>query len=108
MSQTPTTGGNLYRAVYAGVAVVECHILGTVVMRRCEDCFINATQILKAADLDKPRRTRILERQIHPYEHEKVQGGYGRYQGTWIPLPGAVVLAREHGVYADLQQLLEL
>jgi transcription factor MBP1 len=42
---------------------------------------MNATQILKVADFDKPQRTRILEREVQKGTHEKVQGGYGKYQG---------------------------
>jgi len=51
------------------------------VMRRKSDSWMNATQILKVADFDKPQRTRILEREIQKGLHEKVQGGYGKYQG---------------------------
>lgn len=51
------------------------------VMRRRYDDYINATHILKAAGFDKPARTRILEREVQKGEHEKVQGGYGKYQG---------------------------
>jgi hypothetical protein len=36
---------------------------------------------LKVADYDKPSRTRILEREVQKGVHEKVQGGYGKYQG---------------------------
>jgi hypothetical protein len=43
---------------------------------------MNATQILKVADFDKPQRTRILEREVQKGVHEKVQGGYGKYQGN--------------------------
>lgn len=50
-------------------------------MRRKSDGWLNATQILKVAGLDKPQRTRVLERDIQKGEHEKVQGGYGKYQG---------------------------
>lgn len=50
-------------------------------MRRRADGFLNATQILKVAGLDKPQRTRVLERDVQKGEHEKVQGGYGKYQG---------------------------
>ena len=46
------------------------------------DDWINATHILKAAAYDKPTRTRILEREVQKGVHEKVQGGYGKYQGT--------------------------
>ena len=52
-------------------------------MRRRGDGWINATQILKVAGLDKPARTRILEREVQKGTHEKVQGGYGKYQGEW-------------------------
>lgn len=46
---------------------------------------MNATQILKVAGIDKAKRTRILEKDIMTMEpFEKVQGGYGRYQGTWF------------------------
>jgi transcription factor MBP1 len=50
-------------------------------MRRRHDDWINATHILKAAGFDKPARTRILEREVQKDVHEKVQGGYGKYQG---------------------------
>ena len=51
-------------------------------MRRRSDSWLNATQILKVAGLDKPQRTRILERDVQKQTHEKVQGGYGKYQGA--------------------------
>lgn len=50
-------------------------------MRRRHDDWINATHILKAAGFDKPARTRILERDVQKDVHEKIQGGYGKYQG---------------------------
>jgi len=50
-------------------------------MRRRGDDWVNATHILKAAGFDKPARTRILEREVQKGVHEKVQGGYGKYQG---------------------------
>lgn len=50
-------------------------------MRRRSDSWLNATQILKVAGFDKPQRTRVLEREVQKGEHEKVQGGYGKYQG---------------------------
>lgn len=53
-------------------------------MRRRHDDWINATHILKAAGFDKPARTRILEREVQKELHEKVQGGYGKYQGLSI------------------------
>lgn len=53
-------------------------------MRRRNDSYVNATQILKVAGVDKGRRTKILEKEILPGKHEIVQGGYGKYQGTWF------------------------
>ena len=50
-------------------------------MRRRADGWLNATQILKVAGFDKPQRTRVLERDVQKDVHEKVQGGYGKYQG---------------------------
>lgn len=59
-------------------------------MRRRSDSYMNATQLLKVAGVEKGKRTKILERDIvQTGEYEKIQGGYGRYQGTWyvvIPL----------------------
>jgi hypothetical protein len=54
---------------------------GECLMRRRADDWINATHILKVAGFDKPSRTRILEREVQKGVHEKVQGGYGKYQG---------------------------
>jgi hypothetical protein len=53
------------------------------VMRRREDSWLNATQILKVAGVEKGKRTKVLEKEILSGKHEKVQGGYGKYQGTW-------------------------
>lgn len=62
-----------------------CRMCNSVaVMRRRSDSWLNATQILKVANFDKPQRTRILEREVQKGEHEKVQGGYGKYQGAFL------------------------
>ncbi|PVI04697.1 apses-domain-containing protein [Periconia macrospinosa] len=76
-------------------------------MRRRADDWINATHILKVADYDKPARTRILEREVQKGVHEKVQGGYGKYQGTWIPLPEGRLLAERNGVLEKMRPLLD-
>lgn len=64
------------------VPVFEYKVDTESVMRRRSDNWINATHILKLAGFDKPARTRILEREVQKGVHEKVQGGYGKYQGT--------------------------
>lgn len=59
----------------------EFNCKNVAVMKRRADSWMNATQILKVANFDKPQRTRILEREVQKGIHEKVQGGYGKYQG---------------------------
>lgn len=76
------------------------------VMRRRNDSWLNATQILKVAGVDKGKRTKILEKEIQTGEHEKVQGGYGKYQGTWIKFDRGVQVCRQYGVEELLRPLL--
>jgi hypothetical protein len=79
---------------YAFRQVYECMVRGIAVMRRRADSYVNATQILKVAGVDKGRRTKILEKEILPGKHEIVQGGYGKYQGTWsVRLSSVISLA---------------
>ncbi|KAG6889747.1 hypothetical protein C0992_004265 [Termitomyces sp. T32_za158] len=76
-------------------------------MRRRNDSYVNATQILKVAGVDKGRRTKILEKEILPGKHEIVQGGYGKYQGTWIPLEKGREIAEQYGVAPLLSPLFD-
>lgn len=73
----------IYSAVYSGVEVYEMVVEDNPVMRRAFDSYMNATQLLKLAGFSKPKRTKILEKEIHTEVHEKIQGGFGKYQGTW-------------------------
>ncbi|KAI0255978.1 hypothetical protein BJV78DRAFT_1174834 [Lactifluus subvellereus] len=97
----------IYNAVYSSVQVYECMVRGIAVMRRRADSYVNATQILKVAGVDKGRRTKILEKEILPGEHEIVQGGYGKYQGTWIPLERGRDIALQYGVANLLAPLFD-
>ncbi|KAN0062358.1 Transcription factor mbp1 [Thecaphora frezii] len=74
-------------------------------MRRRSDGWLNATQILKVVGLDKPQRTRVLEREVQKGTHEKIQGGYGKYQGTWIPLETAIELAEKYNIQSLLHPI---
>ncbi|KAI1442089.1 apses-domain-containing protein [Annulohypoxylon stygium] len=96
----------IYSAVYSGTDVYEMEVNGVAVMRRREDSWLNATQILKVANIDKGKRTKILEKEIQTGEHEKVQGGYGKYQGTWIKFERGVEVCRQYGVEQLLHPLL--
>ena len=97
---------------------------GVAVMRRRDDSWLNATQILKVAGFDKPQRTRVLEREVQKGTHEKVQGGYGKYQGmchanfsqwasstfgigTWIPLDRGLALAKQYNCEHLLRPIIE-
>ncbi|KAI9063892.1 transcription factor [Trametes sanguinea] len=97
----------IYNAVYSSVQVYECMVRGIAVMRRRADSYVNATQILKVAGVDKGRRTKILEKEILPGKHEIVQGGYGKYQGTWIPLERGRDIAFQYGVAPLLAPLFD-
>ena len=97
----------IYSAKYSGVDVYEfIHPTGSV-MKRKKDNWVNATHILKAANFAKAKRTRILEKEILGETHEKVQGGFGKYQGTWVPLEIAVSLASKYDVYTELKPLFD-
>lgn len=128
MSETP----RIFKATYSGVPVYEMLCKDVAVMRRRSDSYLNATQILKVADFDKPQRTRILEREVQIGKHEKIQGGYGKYQGiytgytyslllrvgepyqnmycfigTWVPFERGVELAKQYNVDHLLKPLLD-
>ena len=93
-------------------------------MRRRSDDWINATHILKIAGFDKPARTRILEREVQKGVHEKIQGGYGKYQGeenlpkeryapahlytgTWVPLADGRALAEKNGILKKIFKVFD-
>ncbi|ODV63433.1 KilA-N domain-containing protein, partial [Ascoidea rubescens DSM 1968] len=96
----------IYIATYSGIDVYESLIDGIPLMRRCTDDWVNATQILKVAKFQKAQRTRILEREIQTGNHEKIQGGHGRFQGTWVPLTIAKNLAKNHSIDKNIINLL--
>ncbi|KAG2148129.1 apses-domain-containing protein [Suillus clintonianus] len=99
--------GQIFKATYSGIPVFEMMCKGVAVMRRRADSWLNATQILKVAGFDKPQRTRVLEREVQKGEHEKVQGGYGKYQGTWIPLERGLALAKQYNCEAALRPIID-
>jgi transcription factor MBP1 len=98
---------NLYSATYSGVPVYEFIHPKSSVMRRKKDGWVNATHILKVANFPKAKRTRILEKDVQTGVHEKVQGGYGKYQGTWVPLKRAIEIAQQFGVLNDLNPVFD-
>ncbi|KAI1318178.1 transcriptional regulator swi6 [Mortierella claussenii] len=101
------SANNIYTAVYSGVPVYEVMCRGIAVMRRKQDSYLNATQILKVAGIEKGKRTKILERDVLNGVHEKIQGGYGKYQGTWVPFQRGKDLAKDYSVEPLLRALFE-
>lgn len=97
----------IYSAKYSGVEVYEfIHPTGSIMKRKADD-WVNATHILKAAKFAKAKRTRILEKEVIKDIHEKVQGGFGKYQGTWVPLDIARKLASKFDVMEELKPLFD-
>ncbi|KAI9733816.1 MAG: transcriptional regulator swi6 [Claussenomyces sp. TS43310] len=105
-SQHNGSAPQIYSAVYSGVDVYEMEVNGVAVMRRRKDSWLNATQILKVAGIEKGKRTKVLEKEILIGDHEKVQGGYGKYQGTWIKFERGLDFCRQYGVEGILRPLL--
>ncbi|KAJ3234488.1 transcriptional regulator swi6 [Chytriomyces hyalinus] len=96
-------------ALYSKVQVWEFHISGIGVMRRVSDGWFNCTHILRLAGFgEKSKRTKILERIVETGMAEKIQGGVGKYQGTWIPFERALKMAQEYGVAEKLAPLFEI
>ncbi|KAK5671711.1 hypothetical protein BDV3_000937 [Batrachochytrium dendrobatidis] len=108
LSALANAGESLYEATYSNVPVYELAVGDNSVMRRREDSWINATHVLKVAGIEKGRRTKILEKEVHHEMHEKIQGGYGKYQGTWIPLDRAKMLAAQFGVDDIIAPILDI
>ncbi|EEH47400.2 uncharacterized protein PADG_03498 [Paracoccidioides brasiliensis Pb18] len=107
MAASNVWGNKIYSATYSSVPVYEFKVGDENVMRRRSDDWINATHILKVAGLDKPARTRILEREVQKGVHEKVQGGYGKYQGTWVPLAEGRNLAERNRILDKLLPIFD-
>ncbi|TXT09342.1 uncharacterized protein COLE_03276 [Cutaneotrichosporon oleaginosum] len=97
----------VYASAYSQIPVYEAMIRNISVMRRMADSWVNATQILKVAGISKSVRTKMLEKQVQKQQHEKVQGGYGKYQGTWIPLDRGRALAEQVGVLQYLAPIFD-
>ncbi|ORZ15650.1 hypothetical protein BCR42DRAFT_451604 [Absidia repens] len=97
----------VYTATYSGIQVFEMSVDECTMMRRRSDSYLNATQILKLGGLDKGKRTKVLEREVISQTHEKIQGGYGKYQGTWVPLDIGRELAERYHVLDLLLPLVD-
>ncbi|RDL34593.1 uncharacterized protein BP5553_07721 [Venustampulla echinocandica] len=103
---TKPDGPQVYTAAYPNILMYEMEANGAAVMRRSSDSWLNATQILKVAQMKKGQRAKTIAREILIGEHEKIQGGYGISQGIWINYERGVRLCRQYGVEELLRPLL--
>ncbi|KAI8616357.1 transcription regulator HTH, apses-type DNA-binding domain-containing protein [Chytriomyces sp. MP71] len=102
----PVTDTKCTLKAYSKVEVWECVLDGVSVMRRYVDGWLNATQLLKVAGItEKSRRTKILEACHLEGPCEKVQGGFGKYQGTWVPVDKAVEMCKQYGIMERIEPL---
>ncbi|CCF56043.1 hypothetical protein KAFR_0A06080 [Kazachstania africana CBS 2517] len=95
---------------YSNIDVYELlHPVAGSIMKRRIDNWVNATHVLKIANFNKSKRLRLLEKEVIKAgkAYEKIQGGSGKYQGTWVPLEVAKELAVKFEVINDLLPLLE-
>ncbi|CCF60547.1 hypothetical protein KAFR_0K01930 [Kazachstania africana CBS 2517] len=106
---TPDSHPIIEIATYSDTDVYECYIRGfesRVVMRRTRDDWVNITQVFKIAQFSKTQRTKLLEKESMNIQHEKVQGGYGRFQGTWVPLDAARDIAAKYSIQDPVATVL--
>ncbi|KAI8614642.1 hypothetical protein BC830DRAFT_1257142 [Chytriomyces sp. MP71] len=99
----------IYGAVYSGIPVYEMMCNGVALMRRRSDSYFNVTQMLKVAGVEKAKRAKILERELLQAQgvYEKIQGGYGKYQGTWFPFSKSIAFAQKYGCYELIKPLVD-
>ncbi|KAI8847622.1 transcription regulator HTH, apses-type DNA-binding domain-containing protein, partial [Chytridium lagenaria] len=94
---------------YSTVCVLELTFPnGLSIMRRKMDGWINATHLLKVAGfMDKAKRTKVLEREVHCCVHEKIQGGMGGIRGHGeVPIDAAKELATKFSIHDKIQKIL--
>ncbi|KAJ3215820.1 hypothetical protein HK099_006178 [Clydaea vesicula] len=103
---TPYNNEGIFTAVYASVPVYEFHIGEYTIMKRISDDWINATHILKTAGLEKSQRTKLLDSFVKDKKFEKIQGGFGKFQGTWCPNNVAIELSQIYNVDHLLKPIL--
>ncbi|ORY46331.1 hypothetical protein BCR33DRAFT_783510 [Rhizoclosmatium globosum] len=97
-------------STYSNTPVIELIYKGMSVLRRSGYLAINGTQILTIGGVtERAKRARILDVKCigEGWPVEKVQGGAGKFQGTWMPVVHALQLAKDYGVEKIVQQLVD-
>ncbi|KAL3422199.1 start control protein Cdc10 [Phlyctema vagabunda] len=108
MPTQPTTSSSstvVRKSRYSGDDVYEVEVNGITVMRRCEDAWLNATQILRVAGLDISQRHEVLRDSLWSSDYKQIHG-VQKYQGTWIPFERGLKLCQEYKLDELLGTLL--
>lgn len=95
----------MQRAIYKGEVYEQFVIRGVTVMRRAANSYVNVTQLLVAAGLNRNQRRNILKRRDFPTTKDVINGG--SLQGTWIPGDLAAQFAAAHGVADEFRALFD-
>jgi hypothetical protein len=95
----------MQRAIYKGEVYEQYVIRGVTVMRRPSNSYVNVTQLLVAAGLNRNQRRNLLKRRDFPTTKDVISGG--SLQGTWIPADLAAQYAAAHGVADEFRALFD-
>jgi len=95
----------MQRAIYKGEVYEQYVIRGVTVMKRPSNSYVNVTQLLVAAGLNRNQRRNLLKRRDFPTTKDVISGG--SLQGTWIPADLAAQYAAAHGVADEFRALFD-
>ena len=96
----------MQRAIYKGEVYDQFVIRGVTVMRRAANSYVNVTQLLVAAGLNRNQRRNILKRRDFPTTKDVINGG--SLQGTWLPGHLAAQYAAAHGIADEFRALFDV
>lgn len=98
---------SIFTAKYSSLDVFETKINNVAVMKLKKKQQVNAGQILKLAKLPKKKRTQIIKKLAQTIDGERIDFGFFKFQGFWIPLDAAKRLAKKWNVEKQLSNLFE-
>ncbi|KAJ3318486.1 hypothetical protein HDV06_000465 [Boothiomyces sp. JEL0866] len=97
----------VYSTEYSKVKVYELNWQNVPVMRRISDDYMNASNILQAAKVPKDKRKKIIKKLCSLVPFERIEEGYFKYQGVWVPLKAAKSLAERWNVYEFIKPIFD-
>ncbi|KAJ3253247.1 hypothetical protein HK103_000793 [Boothiomyces macroporosus] len=97
----------VYTTEYSKQKVYELNWQNVPVMRRTSDDYMNASNILQAAKVPKEKRKKIIKKLCSLVPFERIEEGYYKYQGVWVPLKAAKSLAERWNVYEYIKPIFD-